>query len=1035
METRQSVVTPERFARGMSFDQYVAYVGTPENLKREGSQGAARRDWSGYLRKAYESARLTDAQAAAIRWLAAQPNGPAKVLMIAEEWSSDCRRDLPMLARLAEAGGMELRIFRRDGQRFSRSQTPSLAEAPDSNAELMAEFLNVKNGQSWQSIPVVVFYTKALEYLCRYVEYPAIYHKDRVVGHLRAPRPGGAGRRPPWCRARVLRGNGPRRPRAPAGRPGRSGGERPDRPWADRAVPPPDARRRPRRRVRRRPGAGAPLRPPRGGRARPLRDAAGTARARRAVRARAEARGDRRPGDGASNLDGRSFSDAAAGIRDRDGPRGHAGGRARARRRRGDADRRGDRARDAARADRHLRGRGALRAPAPDRRGMGDGRHPLGRAARLRARARLPAQGVPRIRRLDGADARAVRRVPGGHSARVDRGTRDVRGRVLHRARRPGPAETPAEAAPALLDGGGLPRHLYAGRAKGLQDPDRALLHAVGHPPEELRRLPGGVARDPRDRRGRRHRDEQDHPRRRHLEAGAGRSQRADAVVLSHPGRPHRRFRRRPARAVQVLQTRARESARALRRAGARAGGDLRRPRRGRRQDPPAPRGPRPHIPHGIVQSRRRPPRPDRQVHAPVRRKGDATVRMSPLTLDDVTVSRVIELDRSSFPTLSMLPDATPDVIARHHHWLRPRFWDDRTGDLGSRIGTYVVRTPRHTVLIDTGIGNDKPRDGSPAWHMRRGSYLDDLRAPCVRRGPRRLRRPDSGRAFPDGGLHRPRGRRLPLRSRGVDAAGRILEVVGVARGDVVHGESRRLQVVAHLVGLEERGGDRDLLAEPVLRVNVARAPVKRDQQPAARNEDARQLAEGARDRVACEVDQRVEGDDPREGRVGERQGQHVALLEGDPGIAAPRQLDHPGREVEAEDVDAARREITPDVGGPAAHVPHPAAAGDRRREAIEPGAVEGLLLQLVEEGRRVLLGDAVVLRREVGLTGILAHRARASRRGPVSGRATGAPPRAARPGGRASPHPRRARRAGRRRAGRWRNARAGGRSPAGRSS
>jgi len=85
---------------------------------------------------------------------------------------------------------MELRIFRRDGQRFSRSQTPSLAEAPDSNAELMAEFLNVKNGQSWQSIPVVVFYTKALEYLCLYVEYPAIYHKDRVVGHLRAPRPG-----------------------------------------------------------------------------------------------------------------------------------------------------------------------------------------------------------------------------------------------------------------------------------------------------------------------------------------------------------------------------------------------------------------------------------------------------------------------------------------------------------------------------------------------------------------------------------------------------------------------------------------------------------------------------------------------------------------------------------------------------------------------------------------------------------------------------------------------------------------------------
>ena len=58
-----------------------------------------------------------------------------------------------MLARLAEAGGLELRIFRRDGQRFSSSHRPDLAEAPDSNADIMAEFLNHKKGQTWQSIP------------------------------------------------------------------------------------------------------------------------------------------------------------------------------------------------------------------------------------------------------------------------------------------------------------------------------------------------------------------------------------------------------------------------------------------------------------------------------------------------------------------------------------------------------------------------------------------------------------------------------------------------------------------------------------------------------------------------------------------------------------------------------------------------------------------------------------------------------------------------------------------------------------------
>src|SRR5205814_917380 len=114
--------------------------------------------------------------------------GPAKVLVIAEEWSSDCRRDVPMLARLAATGGLELRIFRRDGQKFSASHHPTLAEAPDSNADIMAEFLNDKNGQTWQSIPVAVFCTRELDYLYHYTEYPAIYHKDAVVGRIRTAR-------------------------------------------------------------------------------------------------------------------------------------------------------------------------------------------------------------------------------------------------------------------------------------------------------------------------------------------------------------------------------------------------------------------------------------------------------------------------------------------------------------------------------------------------------------------------------------------------------------------------------------------------------------------------------------------------------------------------------------------------------------------------------------------------------------------------------------------------------------------------------
>jgi hypothetical protein len=175
----------------MTFDEYVAHVGTAENLAREGSGGAPRRDFSSDLRQAFEQRTLTPDQLAAWQWLVAQPGGPAKMLVISEDWSSDCRRDVPTFARIAVATGMELRIFDRDGQRFSAANTPSLDDAPDSSADLMGQFLNAKGGQTYQSIPVCAFFDRDLQYLYHFVEYPAIYDKDRlVVDHIRAPRAG-----------------------------------------------------------------------------------------------------------------------------------------------------------------------------------------------------------------------------------------------------------------------------------------------------------------------------------------------------------------------------------------------------------------------------------------------------------------------------------------------------------------------------------------------------------------------------------------------------------------------------------------------------------------------------------------------------------------------------------------------------------------------------------------------------------------------------------------------------------------------------
>ena len=206
-----SAVTPERFAKGMTFDEYVRYTGSPENLRREafggyhpdsGSKPAARKDNSAVFRERHARARLSDHQTAAIKWLAAQPDGPAKILAISEDWSSDCRRDLPMLARLAEAGGLELRIFSRDGQKILGTRRPDPAAYPDGNHDLMLEFMNEKNGGEWASLPVAVFFTRDFRELHRYLEYPAIYHKDRIRGFQAAARPGEA---PEEARARDQR--------------------------------------------------------------------------------------------------------------------------------------------------------------------------------------------------------------------------------------------------------------------------------------------------------------------------------------------------------------------------------------------------------------------------------------------------------------------------------------------------------------------------------------------------------------------------------------------------------------------------------------------------------------------------------------------------------------------------------------------------------------------------------------------------------------------------------------------------------------
>jgi hypothetical protein len=182
------MVSKERFAQGMTFDEYVKFVSTPDNLTREGSFNMPRKDYGDFLRRAFDSAQLTGAQREAWQWIVAQPNGPAKILVISEEWSSDCRRDVPMFARLAAEGRLELRIFPRDGHKLSSLAAPDPKESP--YADVMTPFLRKRDGQTFQSIPIAAFFTQDFQHLYTYMEFPQIYRKDRVRPALSTPKPG-----------------------------------------------------------------------------------------------------------------------------------------------------------------------------------------------------------------------------------------------------------------------------------------------------------------------------------------------------------------------------------------------------------------------------------------------------------------------------------------------------------------------------------------------------------------------------------------------------------------------------------------------------------------------------------------------------------------------------------------------------------------------------------------------------------------------------------------------------------------------------
>jgi glyoxylase-like metal-dependent hydrolase (beta-lactamase superfamily II) len=96
----------------------------------------------------------------------------------------------------------------------------------------------------------------------------------------------------------------------------------------------------------------------------------------------------------------------------------------------------------------------------------------------------------------------------------------------------------------------------------------------------------------------------------------------------------------------------------------------------------------------------------------------------------DLTIHRIIEQETTFLPALEFLPTLTPEVLAENRAWMQAATALDERDVLILCFQSYVVKTPHHTILIDSCIGNDKPRPNRPKWNMKTDdTYMRGLAA------------------------------------------------------------------------------------------------------------------------------------------------------------------------------------------------------------------------------------------------------------------------------------------------------------------
>jgi len=102
---------------------------------------------------------------------------------------------------------------------------------------------------------------------------------------------------------------------------------------------------------------------------------------------------------------------------------------------------------------------------------------------------------------------------------------------------------------------------------------------------------------------------------------------------------------------------------------------------------------------------------------------------MQTWTIGSSTVTRIGEqIGPSDFVAASFLPQLVRDRFEPHLSWLVPTHYDPARDRLITSNHAWLVRTGRHTILIDSCAGNHKERPWMPRFHQLDTPFLRHLR-------------------------------------------------------------------------------------------------------------------------------------------------------------------------------------------------------------------------------------------------------------------------------------------------------------------